>query len=338
VAKLRTLCGRPLLIEGRTLHFGIKNRLFRFADGEIVAGPTIHSSNPLLSSAPRLIDRLLRNEISLLRRLGDGSLLAVYRKGFYLAQPGEGQFNLKCSISRGSRPLGMSVENQGWMVYGEYGSLPRDQPVHIYGAQYPSFRFESVHCFPAGSVKHVHNVQWDTHAGCYWVLVGDSDEESGILRLSADFKSAEWLVRGSQMARAVNLFVTPDELLYATDSERDLNRILSVDKQTGVIKQLLEMPSSSLGAARMAGRYYVSTAVEPSVVNKTGICRLFESADGADWKEVLGYPKDVWHPTYFQFGSLVLPHAVDAQIRVVGGQAVRDLDGRFVILDDGSSA
>jgi hypothetical protein len=217
------------------------------------------------------------------------------------------------------------------MVYGEYGALSRSDPVHVCAARYPSFAFESVHSFAPGEVKHVHNVEWDPHDLCYWVLVGDADGESGILRFRPDFSGAEWLVRGSQLARAVNVFVLPDALLYATDSERAGNWVVSVDKQSGDLTRIQGIASSSLGAARIRGRYYVSAAVEPSLVNLTRTCHLYESADGLGWKPVAGYAKDRWRPTYFQFGTLVLPHCVDAELLVYGGQAVGDLDGYFLV-------
>jgi hypothetical protein len=323
--------GRPLLLEGRTLYFSRKNNIFVLRDGVIMPFAQVESGNPLLALAPRLIDRLLRNEISLLRRMPDRGLLAVHRRGFHLLEPGANRFSPRWTIDRGSRPLGMSTENDGWMVYGEYGSLSRSEPVHVYAARYPSFAFEPVHSFAPGEVKHVHNVQWDPHDLCYWVLVGDADGESGILRLRPDFSGAEWLIRGSQLARAVNVFVLPDALLYATDSERARNWVVSVDKKSGAATRIQEIASSSLGAARMLGRYYVSTAVEPSLVNATRTCRLYESVDGLGWKPVARHAKDSWHPTYFQFGTLVMPHCVDAELLVYGGQAVRGLDGHFVV-------
>ena len=328
----REIRGRPLLLEGRTLYFGLKHRLYTYSKGQVRPLAQIEQKSRLLTVAPRIADRVLRNEISLLRRLPDGELLAVYRKGFHLLVPGANRFSLKWQISRGSRPLGISTENNGWMVYGEYGTLSREEPVHIYAARFPSFDFSSVYSFAPGTIKHVHNVQWDPHDRCYWILVGDSDGESGILRLDSEFRGAEWLIRGSQLARAVNVFIQPGALLYATDSERAQNWIVSVDKRSGAVTRIREIAASSLNAAKIGGRYYVSTAVEPSRVNRTRTSYLYESADGLIWRAIAGYTKDLWHPTYFQFGTVVLPHAVDADMLVYGGQAVRRLDGHFVAI------
>jgi hypothetical protein len=84
VAEITWIRGRPLLLEGRTLYFSRKNRIFVLQDGDVRPFARVKTGNPLLAIAPRLIDRLPRDEISLLRRTPDQMLLAVNCRGFYL--------------------------------------------------------------------------------------------------------------------------------------------------------------------------------------------------------------------------------------------------------------
>ncbi len=280
---------------------------------------------------PRLVDRLLRNEISHCLPLSGSELLVCYRKSLYKLCAETGQVLGSFALKRGSRPLGISVEHDGWVVFGEYGRLSRQMPVHVYAARYSDFAFHKVFSFPAGEVKHLHNVVWDRYERCYWVLTGDSDNESGILRLDTEFRNCGWLIRGSQLCRAVDMFVEKDHLLYGTDSETAENWIVSVEKCSGAIRKIHPVEGSSLGCARLGKKLLVATAVEPSIVNLTRDCCVYESICGEEWTRSVVHQKDRWRSPHFQFGTHVLPKGIAAEAIAIGGQAIRGLDGRFFI-------
>ena len=168
----------------------------------------------------------------------------------------------------------------------------------------------------------------------YWVLAGDWDHEPGIGQLSRDLQHFEWLVRGEQRFRAVEVFDLGDHLLYATDTEREPNRLISLDKKNGRWEELRSFEGSCIYACRFGDWLAITTSVEPSQVNDSRDATLWISRDGEDWQCALRAPKDGWNGDYFQFGSLVLPvgRSPDPSI-LVSGQAVRGLDGHCLIVE-----
>ena len=186
--------------------------------------------------------------------------------------------------------------------------------------------------FEAGSIQHIHNLVYDTRLSQYWVLAGDHEHEPGIGRLSADLKDFEWLVKGEQQFRAVEVFDFGDHLIYGTDTEKAANAIMRLEKTTGRIERLQETDGSCIYACRFGGLYVLSTSVEPSGINHSRIADIWVSRDGDRWERVLRAEKDFWHPTYFQFGSLVLPRgASEKETIFFSGQALKGLDGQACV-------
>lgn len=328
-----SLRGRPLLARGDQLVYSVKDRLYSLESGVVRPLGRLAAATHPLSWAPSLVDRLARNEVSHYRVLADGTELAVHRRRFLVRRPGAPDFSVAHVLGRGSRPLVISVEDQGRLVFGEYGTLPRDQPVRIYAASGPDFSPHPVHEFPAGTIKHIHGVIWDPHDLCYWVTVGDADDEAGILRMTRDFGSVEWLVRGGQQTRAVGLMVFGDHLVYGTDSERAANHVIHLDKASGRMTRLHPLAGSCLHCGRFGEWMVVATACEPSQVNLGRECHLLASKDAANWARIASATKDRWDPTYFQFGTFVLPHAESPRFLAYAGQALSGWHGRLVVTD-----
>ena len=74
--------------------------------------------------------------------------------------------------------------------------------------------------------------------GC-WSEISTGNRESALL--SEDFKNIDWLTRGSQKSCAVGAIVTPDCLYYGTDSDRERNFIVRLDKRSGKLAKLREI-------------------------------------------------------------------------------------------------
>jgi hypothetical protein len=217
------------------------------------------------------------------------------------------------------------------VAWGEYVAPRSLRPVRIFASRDRGRSFDVVHTFPPGEIVHVHNVVWDASAGHWWVLSGDHGPEPGIGRLSADFARFEWLVKGEQHFRAVSVFDCGDRLVYATDTERAPNGVISLDKRTGATERLCELEGSCLYACRAGDLFAVTTTVEPSTVNRSPWATLWLSRDGERWRCAWRARKDRWHPNYFQFGSLVLPTGESERETLwVSGQAVEGLDGRTI--------
>ena len=278
----------------------------------------------------RLGARLLRRQIVAFAVLADGTRIAVGREGVYRANPGEPRFELSFRVERGSRPLNVTVDARERVLFGEYGELGGEE-VRIYVSSDGGRTFEVGFTFPRGDIRHVHNVIADDDR--YWVLCGDYGSHPGIGALSKDLRTLEWLHRGGQTARAVGALVSAEALTFGTDSDRERNFIVRLEKRSGRLTRLLEVEGSSLFATSFGRLQLISTCVEPNPQCSSRMASLYGSLDGERWERLRSYRKDAWHPTLFQFGTLVLPTSRCPMPRgAFSGQAVRGLDERVSTL------
>ena len=290
-------------------------------------------------SRVRVLARLLRWYIAALQVLPDGSRLAIARDGIYRVAAGEQRMTRVFQIERGSRPLNFSVDGSR-VLFGEYGSGLENTEVLIYVSEDSGRTFHEGFRFPRGDIRHVHHVMADPFTGNYWVLVGDFGRQPGIGVLSRDLKHLEWLGRGTQRYRAVSALIDRDGLTYGTDSDRDHNFIVRLDRKTGRLDELLQVEGSSLYSAQFGSLRLISTAVEPNPYCRSRECSLYGSRNGGEWQRLAVHRKDVLSPVYFQFGALVLPYTQPLaegqswadQGFVYSGQAVTGLDGRMAIV------
>lgn len=286
-----------------------------------------------LAAKLRLGARLLRYYIAAFQVLADGSRVAVARDGIYHAAPGETRMKRAFQITRGSRPLNLTVDGAR-VLFGEYGGGYESSEVFIYVSEDSGRTFDVGYRFPKGDIRHVHNVQVDPNGNGYWVFVGDHGREPGIGLLSRNMRTMDWLCRGHQRARIVSAIIDPDCFLCGTDSDVERNFIVRIDKQSGRIDDLLEVEGSSLYSTRFGPVRVISTCVEPNPACLSRECSLYASLNGEDWKRTAIYEKDQYHPTYFQFGTLVLPYSHSPQPRgMFSGQAVKGLDNTVSFID-----
>ena len=329
---------------GRALYVGKDNRLyvsqryriFRSDDWGQTWRPDcfVPSSGwKPLAAGMRLAARLLRHEVAAFEVLSDGARIAVVRDGLYRAEPGQTRMTRVFRITRGSRPLNLAVDGAR-VLFGEYGDAYQDCEAFIYISEDGGRTFDVGYRFPAGSIRHVHGVQVDPYRDTYWVLVGDYDRQPGIGALSKDLRTLEWLNRGSQQCRAVRALIEPDRLIYGTDSDQEQNFIVGMDKSGGKITKLLQVEGSSLYAAAFGPVRVISTCVEPNPICRSRECSLYASRDGFDWRRGAVHCKDRHHPTFFQFGALVLPYAYNNRPRgMFSGQAVKLGDDRVSLVE-----
>jgi hypothetical protein len=167
--------------------------------------------------------------------------------------------------------------------------------------------WDLVYALPAGSAKHIHNIVWDQYRQGLWILTGDGEGECALLFTPDEFQTVTELVRGGQIYRACKLFCLPEGLYYGTDSERDKNWFIHLDVKSGRIHKIHPLQGSCLHAARMAGNYFISTAVEPSKINFYRKAVLWSSSDLHNWSKVVEFEKDWWPGEYFGFGRIILP-------------------------------
>lgn len=282
----------------------------------------------------RLACRLLRQEVRALARLADGSYVAANREGVFHGRPGDPVLR-RSAVEEGSQParapMRLTVGPDGVVLWGEYTSARPARAIRLFASHDGGRSFEAIHTLEAGSVLHVHNIVHDPHLGHYWVLAGDHDHEPGIGKLSSDLQRFEWFRKGEQRYRAVAVFDFGDHLIYATDTERERNGLIALDKSTGQTEWLRDFDGSCIYGCRFGDLYAITTTVEPGV-NRSPWASLWLSRDALHWKRAWRARKDRWNADYFQFGSLVLPAGATGRETIVfSGQAVEGLDGRTAV-------
>jgi len=280
----------------------------------------------------RLTARLLRYYIAAFQILPDGSRIAVARDGVYRAGPGEIAMTRVFRYTRGSRPLNIAVDGNR-VLFGEYGNLDGCE-VRIYVSDDGGRTFDVGYQFPLGDMRHIHNIIVDPYREHYWVLAGDFDRQPGIAALSKDLKTLDWINRGDQKYRAAGAIVMPDRLIYGTDSDRQRNFIVTMDKKSGRVEELLEVEGSSLYTASFGPIHVISTCVEPNPACPSRECSLYVSTDGIVWKRTFVHRKDRFDFKYFQFGTIVLPYSHNTDARgMCSGQAIQGADDTTFLLE-----
>ncbi len=333
--------GRAALAEpDGALYLGRNYEIHRSTDGgETWAFQTAMPRTPSrrLIECSRLACRAFRQEVRAMAHLPSGTYIAASKKAVFYARAGEPLMTPSRVeiVDRLKPPMMIGVGPNGRIVWGEYSTTNRDRPaVRIYASDDGGASFHVAFTFPPNDVRHVHNIFYDATGGHYWVLTGDHGDEPGFGRLSADFKSFEWLARGSQDHRAVCVFDFGDCFVFGTDTENEPNRIIRLNKQTGRAERIAPLAGSCIYACRFGGVYALSTTVEISKANPSREATLLLSCDGEKWEQVLSVRKDTLPQKLFQWGSLVLPRGESGRESVfVSGQALRGLDGRALVMD-----
>ena len=286
----------------------------------------------------RLASRLLRQEFRALGVLSNGGLIASGRHGVYYSAPGE-QHMAPSRIDTGRQklfpPLTITVGPNDRVLWSEYNSNPfHGNPVRVFVSDDGGRHFDVGHVFAANDIKHLHNLVFDPVLRKYWVLAGDWEHEPGIGLLGEDLKDCEWVRRGEQKYRTVDVFDFGDRLIYGMDSDLEPNAVFSLDKATGDVRRLCELEGSCIYSCRCGPWYVISTTVEPSKVNRSRHAALYLSRDGEQWRSVYRIEKDRWDDRYFQYGSLILPRGASPRENLFySGQSLKGIDGQLFAAD-----
>lgn len=273
----------------------------------------------------RLLRRLARIDLRELVQLPSGSLVGVVQQRIVLLKPTASEFVTVFQVTNGGRPKGFAISPTGKIFVGEY-CLGSNRTLHIWGSTDVGENWEVAHILRPGSGRHIHTLIWDQYRHGFWVLTGDSDSESALLFTGDEFKTLTECIRGSQLCRACHVFCRPEGLYYGTDSERAQNWFVFFDVTQGKINKIRPLPGSCIYAAKMAGQYFISTAVEPSKVNNYRYTTLWSSLDLYEWNKLVEFEKDLW-PGLLGFGNIVLPRVQGGcPVLVFSTIAVKDSD------------
>jgi hypothetical protein len=264
-----------------------------------------------LTSRSTLTCRLVRDGFHALAVLGDQTMVAAVPGAIVTCTPANKEFHPTHKIQRGTRPLHITAVPNGNIYWGEYFDNRGRAEVHIYASTDRGQTWQVAHTFPAGAIRHVHNIIYDRHADRLWILTGDEGAECKILRADRDLSHIETVLSGNQQARAVAAVPTKDALYLATDTPFEQNHILRLDR-TGQVETVADLASSSIFGCQTANALFFSTMVEPSPANPTREVHLAGSADGTNWQILARWQKDALPMHYFQYGNAMLPDGVNS--------------------------
>jgi hypothetical protein len=259
-----------------------------------------------LTSSASLTSRLVRDGFHALAVLDDGSMIGATPGSIVTKSAGSTRFQVSHRMLRGTRPLHITPTPSAKIYWGEYFDNRDRAEVHIYASEDQGRTWQVAHTFPAGSIRHVHNIIYDCWGDCLWILTGDEGAECQILRASCDLGSVEIVLSGNQQARAVAAIPAPDCLYLSTDTPEEKNHIYRLGR-TGRVDRVGDLNGSSIYGCQAGQSFFFSTMVEPSTVNRDREVHLVGSRDGAHWQTVSRWEKDSLSMKYFQYGNAFLP-------------------------------
>jgi len=261
-----------------------------------------------LSVTNGLTVRLFRDGFHALAVLPAGGLIGAVPGFIVTLHTGEVEFRKTHTITRGTRPLHITAVPGGTVYWGEYFDNATRDEVHIYASSDAGATWSVAYTFPAGAIRHVHNIVHDPWGDCLWILTGDYGDECRILRADCDFSRIEIVQQGKQQARAVAAVPTPDALYFSTDTPLEANYIYRLDRQRA-LTQLAAISTSSIYGCRVGNHVLFSTMVEPSEVNHDRNVRIYgcNVANSESWQPLLSWQKDLLPMGLFQYGNAFLP-------------------------------
>lgn len=232
---------------------------------------------------------------------------------------GSDEFQVSHRVGRGTRPLHITAEPSGRIYWGEYFDNRERAEVHVYVSADRGRTWHVAYTFPAGSIRHVHNIVYDRWGDCLWILTGDEGAECKVLRASCDLRAVEVVLSGDQQGRTVAAIPTPKWLYFSTDTPFEKNHVYRLDR-SGNVERVGDLASSSIfgcsvgcGVGCQTGEAIIfSTMVEPSTVNTSSEVQIAGSSDGTNWQVLARWKKDVLPMRYFQYGNAILPDGVNA--------------------------
>ena len=259
-----------------------------------------------VSSRSSLTYRLVRDGFHALTVLDDKTMIAAVPGAIVTRTMPSEYFRVTHKVLRGTRPLHITAVPGGNIYWGEYFDNRDRSEVHIYASADRGQTWNVGYTFPAGAIRHVHNIVYDRWADCLWILTGDDGAECTVLRASCDLRTVEPVLSGNQRARAVAAIPREDALYLSTDTPSEQNYVLRLER-SGRVETVAELTSSSIFGCRVADNLFFTTMVEPSPVNSTTEVQLAGSADGRNWQVLARWRKDALPMRYFQYGNAILP-------------------------------
>jgi hypothetical protein len=285
-----------------------------------------------LARRSHLLSRLLRLDVHRMVQTSEGTLIATCTEGIVRRAPGAGEFSVVFRDYRGLRPISLCVDDEQRIYFGEYFINRNREAVHIFMSEDDGQNWVRCYTFPAGSIRHVHALEYDARLQRIWVLTGDYGQEAQIGLATPAFREYRAVVQGSQQTRACSGVPSAAGLVYATDTPLEQNHVYLLDAGTGAVRRLADVQQSALFMAEACGGLWLSTIVEPSRTLPTESVHVWFSHDDRRWTELYSAPRDLWSLRYFQFAAVALARGPrECPYVFLSFRGVRGLDGDCLV-------
>ncbi len=274
-----------------------------------------------LLSRLRLINRLLRLEPQNITMVSPQYYLCQMKGETILLDVMHSTLRVLQSKQPGwSTPLNTCKDDRGNIYWGNYGNNPLYNSVAIY--QLKNIKdINIVYTFPSGSVRHIHNIIYDSSINRFYILTGDNETVSGIYVSDDRWTTVLPYKVGKQRYRSVVGFPYRGGLLYATDSIVETNYVFMID-EFGNECEVCAINGSCIYGTELKDVYVFATTVEPK--EGRGFFNLFTNKkasgilsdeiqivvvkkDNLEVKIIASWKKDCLPMKLFQYGTATFP-------------------------------
>lgn len=205
--------------------------------------------------------------------------------------------------------------DQKTILFGDYTNDSKNDKVNIYSIS-ESDGIKTVFSFEPNTIKHIHNIIPSNNNEHYWILTGDSDEESGIWKLDRN-NSISLFVGPSQSFRSCFMCETEENIYYLTDSPIIDNYINRISKTNKMLIDKISIPGPCIFAKFDGENIIFATSVEPNPYKKKFLNNYKKSEtiknrfvhiytfniNNNKLKEILSIKKDFHNMKLFGFGN-----------------------------------
>ena len=204
----------------------------------------------------RFCERILHNDVRWAIELSNDELLFLYKSIVYKVNLTTDTIETEFTGFRGQPFSVTQVKNR--ILFGDYGTNEQGEEVSIYERR--EGLWSKVYTFPAGIVRHVHNII--PNKDFFYILTGDEDNESGIWKANSDFSQVQPILIGSQQYRCCILLPADEKSgWYVTDAPSETNGLFFYSGSC--ITKLYSLPGTVIYGTQFRDGMVFSTTVEP---------------------------------------------------------------------------
>ncbi len=147
---------------------------------------------------------------------------------------------------RGLMASGLTGAADGAIYFGEYTTEAGAHPICVWKSTDGGRTWHEAFEFPAGTVRHIHAVQFDPYDEAIWVGTGDRDEECHVGVSHDGASTFEWVARGTQKSRTCGFAFFPDVVLWGMDTGSEPNRVIRLERDGATINPHTQLPGATL--------------------------------------------------------------------------------------------